>query len=181
MFFKKLREKKIEEEIEKEEREKARRSVNRQEFHKLLDRDLAEELQYVNHLKELGCFKSDYIEVKPLTEVIYQRMCRYDSGGDYEYSRYHVIEDISRDYNRISRYGRNLKLPLDLIFELAGNKLPITYKVPEDWIEISIINGADIDSLEDNIYYLHKPTGVTVKFLYMTELVVEDLLVEHND
>ena len=178
MFFKKLREKKIEEEIEKEEREKARRSENRQEFHKLLDRDLAEEFQYVNHLKEIDCFKSDYVEVKPLTEVIYQRMCRYASEGDYEYSRYRVIDDISRDYNRISRYGEDLKLPLDLIFELAGDKFPITYKVPKDWVEISVINGADINSLEDNIYYLHKPTGVTVKFRYKPEPVVENILGE---
>ena len=179
MFFKKLREKKIEEEIEKEEIEKARESVNRQEFHKLLDRDLAEEFQYVNHLSELGCFKSDYIEVKPLTEVIYQRMCRYASEGNYEYSRYQVIDDISRDYNRINRinrYGEDLKLPLDLIFELAGDKFPITYKVPEDWIEIFVINGADINSLGENIYYLHKPTGVTVKFLYKPEPVVENIL-----
>lgn len=144
MFFKKKKELSVKEDlVERMERERAEQERYVEYFRK----EVKEQNKVINYLKELGCFKSDFIEVMPFAEYFYNNTemdtpeCKWSRYklGDWEY-RSHESKEI--DNSR-----------LDTLLILMGNKLPVIYKFKRDWSTYKDV-------------YVHTPTDIAVRILY---------------
>lgn len=121
------------------------------EFQSLYDEEVEKELKSINYLKELGCFKSNYIRVSPLCECI---PMWYDSMESPMYAWSCAMDEI----NRLCAHKQETISNEDFnnLILLIGDKLPISYRFKRDWC----------------IYkegYLHTPTKMFIEVAFTLE------------
>lgn len=131
--------------------------------------------EIIKHLKEIGCFQDPYVEVTNVSEAI-QKVLRKRWVIEEHYL--YVLNEWESFYlENTYKSGRREDIPIsnlqmNYLEALAGNNLPLNYKLSSDWYEINS-HAFDSDIKTDTYpknyhtghFYYHKPTGIIVKCL----------------
>ena len=133
--------------------------------------------EIIKHLKGIGCFQDSYVEITTVSEAI-QKVLRKRWIREEHYL--YALDEwesfyLENTYNSGRREDIHISnLQMDSLEALAGDNLPLNYKLSSDWYEINshaFDSDIETDTYPKNYhaghFYYHKPTGIIIKCLFI--------------